>query len=93
MNKYISSIIQLFSYHWNQKPVKYSYSKEYNVPDYILIDHKKFQIIFINIFSNAVKYTFSGQILVTQRIEDGLLSTTISDSGIGMDVSKLSEMR
>jgi signal transduction histidine kinase len=38
----------------------------------------------INFLSNAVKFTESGRILVASRRTDGLVSLSVSDTGIGI---------
>ena len=50
----------------------------------IIIDECKYQQVFLNLLSNAIKYTYKGSIEITISATNELLTTTISDTGIGI---------
>jgi len=51
----------------------------------LLVDERSLRQMFINLFSNAVKFSEAGsRIIVSTAIHQGSLSITVSDSGIGM---------
>jgi len=51
----------------------------------LLVDERSLRQMFINLFSNAVKFSDTGsRIIVSTAIHQGSLSITVSDSGIGM---------
>lgn len=55
----------------------------------LLADERALRQIFINIFSNAVKFSEEkSKINILTSIHDGQISITISDSGVGMTVSE-----
>lgn len=49
-------------------------------------DRKRITQIFLNIVSNACKFTQEGYVQVTAKVEDGTLHFTVKDSGPGIDV-------
>lgn len=56
----------------------------------IISDRSKVERIFQNIFNNAVKFTSAGEIRVKARVSaDRVLDLQVSDTGIGIDKSKL----
>lgn len=56
------------------------------VPQKIMIsnDRRRVEQILLNLLNNAVKFTDRGQVKLDCRIENGLLVTRISDTGIGI---------
>jgi signal transduction histidine kinase len=57
----------------------------------IVSDRAKVERIFQNIFNNAVKFTSVGEIRVKARVsaDRGILDLEVSDTGIGIDKSKM----
>jgi signal transduction histidine kinase len=54
-------------------------------PDtYLTTDRRRLLQCLINFLSNAVKFTESGRVIVTLRKSDGLVSLSVSDTGIGI---------
>jgi two-component system, NtrC family, sensor histidine kinase KinB len=51
----------------------------------VLIDPTRFQLVFDNILGNALKYTgTAGEVTITARPEDGLVSFIVEDTGSGI---------
>lgn len=51
----------------------------------VLIDPTRFQLVFDNLLNNALKYTPSGgEVTIAARPEDGMVSFTVEDTGIGI---------
>jgi NtrC-family two-component system sensor histidine kinase KinB len=51
----------------------------------VLIDATRFQLVFDNLLNNALKYTPSGgEVTIAARPEDGMVSFTVEDTGIGI---------
>jgi len=68
---------------------------ESNVPDYLVGDPLRLRQVLVNLISNAVKFTASGEVAVTARMESAHdarvgLSFSIRDSGIGIPKKKQS---
>jgi signal transduction histidine kinase len=51
---------------------------------YLKIDVSRFKQILVNLIGNAIKYTFKGEIMISQYVEEKNLCIRISDTGIGM---------
>ncbi|BAX78609.1 ABC transporter substrate-binding protein [Labilibaculum antarcticum] len=58
--------------------------------DQICSDHGKIKQILINLINNALKFTETGTITISSRIENTILSITVEDSGIGIPLEKQS---
>jgi two-component system, NtrC family, sensor histidine kinase KinB len=51
----------------------------------VLIDPVRFQLVFDNLLSNALKYTPSGgQVRITAQAEDGTVRFAVADTGVGI---------
>ncbi len=76
------------------KPVKVLYSAEENVPASVKGDPVRFRQLLLNLIGNAVKFTSSGEIEISLRVEEEkeehiILHTAVRDSGIGIPADKL----
>lgn len=88
--QFVDSIYSIFAELMKQKGIKYT--REVNVvQEYVFCDPVKLREVFINILSNAYKYTKPGgsvhmdlRELPCEREGWTLYQTTISDTGIGM---------
>lgn len=52
----------------------------------IIGDPTRYRQVLINLLSNAIKFTKAGEILIEVETENGLVKTSVTDSGIGMSV-------
>lgn len=50
----------------------------------ILADDDRLKQVFVNIIGNAIKYTESGGVNISQKVEGQALKTFIKDTGVGM---------
>ena len=87
----ISEIIKLkkvFAFESKQKQV--SFNLEINVKHHIIsTDTKKLMQILIILISNAFKYTFKGSVDLKCIENDGVITFTVADSGIGIKAERL----
>jgi len=58
-------------------------------PESIWVDRDMWEKIVLNLLSNALKFTFEGDIRVVLRVQSGLATLTVSDSGIGISPAEL----
>lgn len=74
-----------------QKGLKLSYEQA-EQPLIVYCDKNKAHEIFSNLISNAIKYTPSGEVVISHQIKDKTVKTMIRDTGVGIsgeDMSKL----
>ena len=55
------------------------------MPNQIHSDQKRFKQILFNLLGNASKFTFKGQLTVRVSFNEGVLTTDVEDTGIGME--------
>jgi len=58
------------------------------IPETIISDKKRLMVVFLNILSNAAKYTFKGSITFSAKFNDPLIQIEIADTGIGITESR-----
>ena len=68
----------------DEKKLKLSYQNLPQPHPFIFADPDRLRQIFQNLLSNALKYTFKGEVNVFHKIEDGRIKTVFLDTGIGM---------
>jgi signal transduction histidine kinase len=54
----------------------------------ISVDRERLKQVLVNIIGNAVKYTKTGEVKVTQYVEDRKLYIRVSDTGVGMSADE-----
>lgn len=63
-------------------------------PVYCRGDANRIKQVFINVIDNALKYNQAGgQILIEERIEDGVVQIIISDTGLGIPTQDLDRVK
>lgn len=63
-----------------------------DVPEAVRTDPLRFQQILFNLISNAVKFTSSGEIVVSVDWADGRLTVAVRDSGVGIPSDRLANV-
>ncbi|MEH1168619.1 SpoIIE family protein phosphatase [Micromonospora sp. CPCC 205539] len=59
------------------------------LPAPVFVDRDMWEKIVLNLVSNAVKFTFRGEIRVRIRVVDGVARLTVSDTGVGIAPTEL----
>lgn len=54
------------------------------LPEAVFLDRSMWEKVVLNLLSNALKFTFDGEIRVTVAAENGAAVVTVSDTGIGV---------
>ncbi|MBF2709055.1 PAS domain S-box protein [Flavobacterium soyangense] len=85
----INQVIHLFKYQADKKDIKLILTIGDNVPEYIYGDSVRLKQVFVNLLSNALKFTNFGEIRFditeTSRFEDEcMLVFSVKDTGIGI---------
>jgi signal transduction histidine kinase/DNA-binding response OmpR family regulator len=84
----VESVLDLASPQASRKQLELLYWKDAAVPAFIYGDVTRLRQILVNLVSNAVKFTESGQVYVRigRRVEDGreMVHVSVKDTGIGI---------
>ncbi|WP_157794112.1 PAS domain-containing hybrid sensor histidine kinase/response regulator [Paenibacillus donghaensis] len=90
----MDSVLELFAAKAAEKNIKLAYSLNAGVPELIISDAARLRQILVNLVSNAVKFTDSGEVRIYIEKEDCsstkklILKFNIQDTGIGIPVGK-----
>lgn len=79
-----------------EKPIEFNYSVDESVPEYLYGDSTRLKQIFINILSNAAKYTHEGNInfkILSITNKDKIkLIVSVEDTGIGIKQENINKL-
>ncbi|MBK8047449.1 MAG: response regulator [Anaerolineales bacterium] len=88
--------IDLFAAPAAKKDIEIVYSIATDVPEYVLGDVTRLRQVLVNLIGNAVKFTESGEILVSvapaPEGTDGLLHFSVQDTGIGIPADRIDRL-
>lgn len=59
------------------------------LPEPIYVDHEMWEQIVFNLLSNALKFTFTGEIAVALRIDTGAAELSVRDTGTGIPAAEI----
>jgi len=62
------------------------------IPEHIYIDYNKFKQIIYNLFSNCLKYTKDGNIIIKMWVEESYIHLSFEDTGIGIEKHNLKKI-
>ncbi len=62
------------------------------LPEPVYVDREMWEKIVLNLLSNALKFTFEGQIRVELRADDGRVDLRVADTGVGIPEADLPRM-
>jgi PAS domain S-box-containing protein len=84
----ISDSVKAFKFKALEKKLKLNFESE-NLPEILIGDQRRLKQINFNLIGNAVKFTSSGDIMVTANYAENQLFVAVSDTGIGIEKEKL----
>lgn len=82
--KFFDDIIDMFSSQIAEKRLDLTLRLEPEIPAEISVDPVRLRQVLTNLIANAIKFTHKGGVQVFLRWQDGVLSGTVIDSGIGI---------
>ena len=85
------NVLKTMEFSANAKNISLNLNINAPMPTVINTDKDMYSIILQNLMDNAIKYTFTGGVTVTLTLdkENNTWSTTIADTGIGMNTEQL----
>jgi signal transduction histidine kinase/DNA-binding response OmpR family regulator len=97
INGLLNSIETLFSERVKEKKLTISSKVEASIPDTLVGDATRLTQILVNLIGNAIKFTHQGTVSIEvynkeQRENQIILGFKITDTGIGIDKEKLTEV-
>eukprot|EP01022_Parablepharisma_sp_SALTPOND_P018589 TRINITY_DN305_c0_g1_i2.p1 TRINITY_DN305_c0_g1~~TRINITY_DN305_c0_g1_i2.p1 ORF type:complete len:721 (+),score=39.65 TRINITY_DN305_c0_g1_i2:2201-4363(+) len=84
----IEDTIQVIKVQTSQRGVEVKMEYDDTIPEPIFTDKKRLRQVFLNLLSNAAKYTFKGSIVFTAKYKEPLIIISIADTGIGISETK-----
>ena len=88
----IANIHDLLTPQMKEKNIKWTSSVDKTIPEMIL-DSSQAERIFINLISNAIKFTpEKGTISVNAHLNNGIVTVEVSDTGIGISEDDLARL-
>jgi signal transduction histidine kinase/DNA-binding response OmpR family regulator len=89
----VEDVLSLLSTTANSKSLELLCRVQTNVPAWALADPTRLRQVLLNVVGNAVKFTTSGEVLVTvDAPAPGRLRYTVKDSGIGMSPAQAAKI-
>jgi signal transduction histidine kinase len=82
-NKLLTIITNNYTPIATNKGLSINFRSDLNTP-LIKADEGRMQEVFTNLIDNAIKYTATGSVTITQRVEKNSVITNIRDTGFGM---------
>ncbi|MEF9477913.1 ATP-binding protein [Chryseobacterium sp. 1B4] len=97
INGLVNSVETFFTERAREKGLTLSSTIDPSIPDTLVGDATRLTQILVNLIGNAIKFTHQGNIFVKiyskqQTEKDAVLGFKISDTGIGIDKEKLTEI-
>ena len=89
---FLDDIAQMFKLDVVSNKLKFVFLTKDPLPELILGDQKRLRQVYLNILSNAFKYTPSGSIKVTVSFKQNHLKFCVEDTGIGISAQDIKRL-
>ena len=93
LSVHCGEVCKQFESNARQKGLTFEYALSKDVPQWVCLDDWAFDRVLKLLVNNAVKFTDSGTVAVDIEFEDNKLRVRITDTGRGIDLDRLSELR
>jgi signal transduction histidine kinase/CheY-like chemotaxis protein len=84
LHEFLGQIVNMFQLEAQKKDIEFRYLAPQGLPVAILLDEQRLRQIFINLLSNALKFTSDGWVSLIVDCDGTQLNISIGDSGIGI---------
>lgn len=91
LSEVIAMVIEELKAQAAQKNLQLNYSR-LPTPMIISVDEQKLKQVLVNIVGNAIKYTPSGSVTVSNEISNGVVKTFVTDTGLGIPAEELPKL-
>ena len=89
LREFIDESMKIMAMKSHEKNIELAYRIDPDVPNQLIGDPTRFRQVLLNLVDNAVKFTSTGEVLVSisnkeQTAEEAYISISVSDTGIGI---------
>ncbi|HFE36977.1 MAG TPA: response regulator [Gammaproteobacteria bacterium] len=92
LNVLLKNVVEMMAQQAQQKNIELMLKIPENLPACVLGDELRIKQVLINLLGNAVKFTENGEVSLAVSYEAGQLVFQISDTGIGIPQSEISQL-
>lgn len=93
LKEFLNDCLSLVEFGAKERNISLKLEIMRNVPKYITSEPNRLSQIILNLLSNSLKFTMSGEIsIIVNRLNPAKLSISVKDTGIGIPDSKLSQL-
>ncbi|MEL6682905.1 MAG: ATP-binding protein [Pseudomonadota bacterium] len=85
LRMFTQQVTSIFEEEARSKGIKFTVKTEGKFPTWVTFDEKRLRQILINLLSNALRYTSSGEVKLTVAYRNEVALITVSDTGVGID--------
>lgn len=82
--KIINTIVENYRPIAEEKAIKLIFETSSQALPPVYADEGRVQEIFTNLIDNAIKYTAAGSVTISQQLKNGVVSTNVRDTGLGI---------
>jgi two-component system, sensor histidine kinase len=88
----LDEVIQIMSFQVTQKNLYLQTEIDRSVPQFIKSDVKRFKQVLFNLIGNAIKFTFKGGVTVRLSYKKKQLTTSVQDTGLGIEPEAIQKL-
>ncbi len=88
----VNTAFDLFVQRAQSKGLKYSYTMDDSVPQWVRADRHRLMQILVNLLGNAIKFTHQGHVTLSVRFQPLGVHFSVRDSGIGIPEAQQSKI-